>query len=52
MSHWVLTGFPLGQDQYPSSTPPFSLNRSEDKSFALVVFSLSQWGSVVILDML
>lgn len=30
MSHWVLTGFPLGQDQYPSSTPPFSLNRSED----------------------
>lgn len=53
MSHWVLTGFPLGQDQYPSSTPPFSLNRSEDKFFLHVLFSLlSQWVSVVILDML
>lgn len=43
MSHWVLTGFPLGQDQHPSSTPPFSLNRSEDK-FALVVFSFVSVG--------
>lgn len=44
MSHWVPTGFPLGWDQYPSSTPPFSLNRSEDKSFALVVFSFVSVG--------
>lgn len=41
--YW-LAGFALGQDQYPSSTPPFSLNQSEGKSFALDVFSFVSVG--------
>lgn len=53
-SSWSGSGVEWGPEfsECPSSTPPFSLGRSEDKSFFLLFSLLSWWVSFVFLDML